>query len=62
MVIRLSSSAFDGVTSLLTHLYTECRLDKHKVSKDLWAKLKVYKEGIRRAAGTPQQERRRIWA
>lgn len=44
-VIRLSQSAFDGITSLPTHLYTKCGLNKHLVSKKLWAKLAVYKHG-----------------
>ena len=48
--IRLSQSAFDGATSSLTYLYTECGLDKHKVSQKFWAKLAVYKQGSRRTS------------
>ena len=36
VMIRLSQSAFESTTSALAHLYTECGLDKHIVSKDLW--------------------------
>ena len=48
VAIRFGMSSYDGVTLSLTHLYTECGLDKLKVRKDLWAKLKVYKAGSRR--------------
>ena len=48
VMIRLSRSAFEAATSSLTHLYTECGLDKQVVSKDLWRDLAVYKQGSRR--------------
>ena len=48
--IRLSQSAYDGATSALTHLYTECGLDKTKISKKLWNDLKHYKQGSRRTS------------
>jgi hypothetical protein len=54
--IRLSTSAYDGATSSLSHLYTECGLDKHEVSKDLWAKLKVYKAGSRRTSAREKKD------
>ena len=54
--IRLSTSAFDGATSSLSHLYTECGLDKHQVSKDLWTKLKVYKAGSRRTSAREKKD------
>ena len=54
-MIRLSTSAFDGATSSLTHLYDECGLNKHEVSKDLWAKLKVYKAGSRRTSAREKE-------
>ena len=56
MAIRLSTPAFDGATSLLTHLYTKCGLDKHEVNKDLWAKLKVDKAGSRRTSATEKKD------
>ena len=45
VAICLSTSAFDNANVLLTHLCTNCGLDKHKMGKDLWTKLKVYKAG-----------------
>ena len=56
VAIRLSLSSFDGATSSLSHLYTECELDKHGVSKDLWAKLKVYKAGSRRTSARKKKD------
>ena len=56
MAICLNTSAFDGATSSLTHIYTECGLDKHEASKDLWAKLKVYKAGSRRTSAREKKE------
>ena len=46
----LSQSAFEGATSSLAHLYTECGLDKLVVSKYFWTILKVYKLGSRRTS------------
>ena len=54
--IRLSQSAFDGATSALTHLYTECGLDKHVVSKELWRSLAIYKQGSRRTSAKEKKE------
>ena len=54
--VRLGQSAFDGATSALSHLYTECGLDKHIISKDLWTKLTPYKQGSRRLAASEKKK------
>ena len=41
--VRLSQSAFDGATSALSYLYTECGVEKFTASKDLWTRFVVYK-------------------
>ena len=41
--MRLSGSAFDGSALALTHIYTECGLDKQVISKNLCANIKIYK-------------------
>ena len=56
VLIRLSPSAFEGATSALTHLYTECGLDKHVVSKELWRSLAIYKQGSRRTSAKEKKE------
>ena len=48
--IHLGHSVFEGAKSALTHLYTECGLDKHVVPKDLWHSLALYKQGSRRTS------------
>ena len=56
VAIRLSQSAFDGATSALTHLYTECGLDKQKISNELWRNLAIYKKGSRRTSAKEKKK------
>ena len=50
VLIRLSQSAFESAAAALAHLYTECGLDKHVVSKNLWQSIANYKQGSRRTS------------
>ena len=56
VAIRLSQSAFDGATSALTHLYTECGLNKQKISNELWRNLAIYKKGSRRTSAKEKKK------
>ena len=54
MAICLSTLV--DATLLLTHLYTECGPTKHKVSKDLWTKIKVYKADFRHTSARENKD------
>ena len=54
--IRLGKSAVDGATSVLSHLCLECGIQKLTVSKDLWTRLAVYKQGSSRTAASQKKK------
>jgi hypothetical protein len=58
VTIRLSAGSFSNACSALSHLFTECGIDKatSDTSRDLWRKLALYLKGCRRTGARERAE------
>jgi hypothetical protein len=58
VTIRLCAGTFSNACSALSHLFTECNVDKgaHHSSRFLWRKLALYMKGLRRTGARERQK------